>query len=183
MCEQRLEHVGGCATTVRAWPCCACPCKRRFASFSRRARIRVPGCWLHPHPAITCVVHRTLAAMRATNRWRKRQLETPRYFVIGDAPTHVDAHALQAFAFTLVLALSGCCDTVPQEITKAERKALFEQQNKAKIEAAKAAKEQEKLSKKAESAAVAVRNNANAARGVYLRVCRASCGCALVPPV
>jgi hypothetical protein len=48
-----------------------------------------------------------------------------------------------------------------QELTKAERKALFEQQNKAKIEAAKAAKEQEKLSKKAESAAVAVRNSAN----------------------
>ena len=49
---------------------------------------------------------------------------------------------------------------MPQELTKAERKALFEQQNKAKIEAAKAAKEQEKLSKKAESAAVAVRNSA-----------------------
>ncbi len=42
-----------------------------------------------------------------------------------------------------------------QELTKAERKALFEQQNKAKIEAAKAAKEKEKLSK-AERAAIQV---------------------------
>jgi hypothetical protein len=45
------------------------------------------------------------------------------------------------------------CD--PQELSKAERKALFEQQNKAKIEAAKAAKEKEKLSK-AERAAIQV---------------------------
>ena len=75
--------------------------------------------------------------------------------VLGDAPTQVDANALEAFACL------RSPHTVPQELTKAERKALFEQQNKAKIEAAKAAKEQEKLSKKAESAAVAVRNSAN----------------------
>ena len=47
------------------------------------------------------------------------------------------------------------CDFVAQELTKAERKALFEQQNKAKIEAAKAAKEKEKVSK-AERAAIQV---------------------------
>ena len=47
------------------------------------------------------------------------------------------------------------CDPVAQELTKAERKALFEQQNKAKIEAVKAAKEKEKLSK-AERAAIQV---------------------------
>ncbi len=42
-----------------------------------------------------------------------------------------------------------------QELTKAERAALFKQQNQAKIDAQKAAKEKEKLSK-AERAAIQV---------------------------